>query len=328
VKVRRFICDWHWVILWLLVAVVLIPLSAVGEPLPVNAQSQPTPIQEANTRWTLFRRPLVKLVGWLNEVKPTAWTIGGQEVRVEPASPMARMAKAGVYAAITARFDDEDHLCAEDFFLQPQGESPWGTNMEFRCLIQEIDPRYWIVCNRMVLIAENTAIQGRPEIGALAEVKGIRLPYDTVLARSIKVVVAGAYAEVEFEGAIEGLSDTTWIVNGITVAINVATVVRGVPELGLIAEVQGILQPDGSVLAQSITVKGPGITPQVDIEGVVEKIDAKYWVIAGTTVYVDARTFIDDSRAPAEVGMWAQARALRRLDGTLLAQRIRLSRPN
>lgn len=308
--------------------VLLIPLAAFVKPKSARAQSQPSSIQAADIHRDKFRRPPVKLVGWISEISGTSLTIGEQVVRVVPASPFIEVAKPSTYAAVIARPNDADQLCAESLFQGPQGESPWGTNMEFRCLIQEIDPRYWIVCNRMVLIAETTAILGRPEIGALAEVKGIRLPADTVLARSIKVVAAGAYAEVEFEGAIESLADNAWVVNGIAVNLNFATVIRGTPELGLIAEVQGILQPDGSVLAQSITVKGPGITPHVDIEGIVDRIEAKYWIVAGTTLYVDARTFIDESRAPAEVGMWAQVRAYRRLDGTLLALRIRLARPS
>jgi len=45
-------------------------------------------------------------------------------------------------------------------------------------------------------------------------------------------------------------------------------------------------------------------------------------------VFVDEQTFIDDSRAPAEVGMWAQVRARRLRDGSLLALRIRLTRPS
>ncbi|MBC7261338.1 MAG: hypothetical protein H5T63_04930, partial [Chloroflexi bacterium] len=218
-QARRLIWDGRWVA-FLLLAVLFIPLIIVVKPWPASAQSSFAPIQITNSDGDKFRHPTVKLVGWLNKVKPTLWTVGDHVVRVDPASPMAGAATSGVYAAIIARLDNEGQLCAENYFLQPQGETPWGTNMEFRCLIQEIDPRYWIVCNRMVLIAENTAIQGRPEIGALAEVKGIRLPADTVLARSIRVVVAGAYAEVEFEGAIESLADNMWIVNGITVAIN------------------------------------------------------------------------------------------------------------
>lgn len=325
---RQFNRCWHWVTALSLAMLFLILSSALAKPKLVSAQSQPSPIQVAGIFHDKFRRPSVKLVGWISAVKATFLAIGEHAIRVDPSFPIAEAVEVGTYAEVIARPDDENQLCAENLFEKPKNESPWGTNMEFRCLIQEIDPRYWIVCNRMVLITENTTIQGRPEIGALAEVKGVRLPADTVLARSIKVVVASPYAEVEFEGPIETLSNNVWVINGITVAINVVTVIRGTPELGLIAEVQGILQPDGSVLAQSITVKGPGVTLQVDIEGIVEQIEAKYWVVAETTVYVDARTFVDESRAPAEVGMWAQVRAYRRLDGTLLALRIRLSRPS
>ncbi|MGQ9493041.1 MAG: DUF5666 domain-containing protein [Anaerolineae bacterium] len=325
---RRLTRCKRWVVILQCAILLLIPLSNIARQRPVSAASEPGLLQEGNAHPSSIRRPSVKIVGWINEVRPTYWLIGDRLVYIDPASPMAKVAQAGMYVVVIARQDSAGHLYAENIFLQPQDESPSGINIEFRCLIQEIDPRYWIVCNRMVLIAESTAIQGQPELGALAEVKGIRLFGDTVLARNIKVVVPGAYADVEFEGAIESLSDNVWVVNGITVSINVVTVIQGTPELGLIAEVKGMLQPEGSVLAQSITVKGPGVTPQVDIDGIVEYIGNKYWIVAGTTVYVDARTFIDDSRAPAEVGMRAQVRALRRLDGTLLAQRIRLSRPN
>nr|MBC7244354.1 hypothetical protein [Chloroflexota bacterium] len=323
---RRLTRYEHWVLILLFAVLVLIPLSNFARQRPVSAASELGLLQGTNVYHSSIRRPSVKIVGWISEIRATHWLIGDQVIYIDPASPVAKIAKVGMHVVVVAWQDSAGQLYAENIFFQPQ-EDLSGTNIEFRCLIQELDPRYWIVCNRMILIAESTAIQGRPELGALAEVKGIRLFGNTVFARSIKVVAPGAYAEVEFEGAIESLSDSIWVVNGVRVTINVVTVIQGVPELGLIAEVKGILQPDGSVLAQSITVKGPGVTPQVDIEGVVERIEAKYWIVAGTMVYVDARTFIDDSRAPAEVGMWAQVRALRRLDGTLLAQRIRLSRP-
>jgi hypothetical protein len=223
--------------------------------------------------------------------------------------------------------DDEGDLHAESVSLEPPSGGI-GYTYEFRCLIQEIDARYWIVCNRVVLITDNTSIQGRPEVGSLAEVKGIRISADAILARSIRVLVASAFAEVEFEGPIESVANDVWVVNGITVAISPVTVVRGVPAPGLAAEVKGALQPDGSVLAKLITVKGAELAPQVDIEGLVERMEPTSWLVAGTQVFIGPTTFIDDSRAPAEMGMWAQVRALRRQDGSLLALRIRLSRPN
>lgn len=275
----------------------------------------------------LRRRPRVKLTGWVHVGKDGEWQVGEQVVRIDPDSPLVSQIRPNRYVTVIARMDDDGRLHAERIAPQMPEAGPSLYTMEFRCLIQEVEPRYWIVCNRVVLVTENTSVEGRPEIGALAEVKGIRLTGDTVVARSIRVVVAGAFAEVEFEGPIESTAQDRWIVNGILVTISPVTTIRGTPELGLVAEVRGLLQPDDSVLAQLITVKGPGLTSQVDIAGLVEKIESTHWVVGGTTVFVDRQTFIDDSRAPAQVGMWAQVRALRRQDQSLLALRIRLSRP-
>jgi len=275
----------------------------------------------------LQRRPLVKISGWISDTSTDRWRVGDRVLQVDHGSLIEGNVQAGRYAVVIARVDDDGQLHAQSVSLQPPSGGI-GYTFEFRCLIQEIDPRYWIVCNRVVLITENTSIQGQPEIGSLAEVKGIRMSGDAILARSIRVVVASAYAEVEFEGSIESVANDVWIVNGIAVAISPVTVIRGVPEPGLTAEVKGVLQPGGSVLAKLITVKGAELTPQVDIEGLVERIEPTSWLVAGTQVFIGSTTFVDDSRAPAEVGMWAQVRALRRQDSSLLALRIRLSRPN
>jgi hypothetical protein len=298
--------------------------ESAGPANPANNAGQSTGVQQTID---LRRRPRVKITGWISDTRIDRWRMGDRVLHIDPDSLIEGNVQSGSYAVVIASVDDDGQLHAQSVSLQPPSAGI-GYTLEFRCLIQEIEPRYWIVCNRVVLITENTSIQGQPQVGALAEVKGIRMSGDAVLARSIRVVVAGAYAEVEFEGAIESLADDVWIVNGITVAISPVTVIRGVPEPGLAAEVKGALQPDGSVLAQLITVKGAGLTSQVDIEGLVEKIEATSWLVAGTQVFLGPNTFIDDSRAPAEVGMRAQIRALRRQDRSLLALRILLSRPN
>jgi hypothetical protein len=89
-----------------------------------------------------------------------------------------------------------------------------------------------------------------------------------------------------------------------------------------------VLQPSGAVLGLVVVVKGAGSGSQLDFEGLVESIARDRWVIAGLTVAIGPQTFIDESRGPAEVGMKAQVRALKLQDGSLLALRIRLSRPD
>jgi hypothetical protein len=257
-------------------------------------------------------------------------------------------AEVGTYAAAKARPDEQGRFHAQDVSVlppprevaiellpgqgpgistQPPGE-PSGYPVEFRGLIEGIDPRYWMVGSHMVLITAQTSVEGQPQLGAMAEVKGLLLHDGIVLARSIRVTAPGALAEVEFEGRIESISENLWVVDGTTVKVHAATAILGTPAVGAIAEVRGLLQPDDSVMAQQIVVRHPGIPFLTAVEGVVEGIEATHWVIAGEMVVLDSSSFIDDSRAPAEVGMWALAEGFPQQGASLLAVRIRLSRPD
>jgi hypothetical protein len=82
------------------------------------------------------------------------------------------------------------------------------------------------------------------------------------------------------------------------------------------------------VFAQHVIIQYPGMTALAEAEGLVESIAATQWVIGGTPVLISSGTLVDDSRAPAEVGMWALASGYPEQDGSLLAIRIRLSRPD
>ncbi|MBM4429000.1 MAG: hypothetical protein FJ026_01460 [Chloroflexi bacterium] len=312
----------------------------------VRAGGQSKLTQPASLDTGQTRRPSVKITGWVSELSSTHIRLGAYDLRLDAHSTVLNVNK-GMYVAAVASVAEDGQWYARsispvpvttpDFSVPPaadDGPVVQGTSgfvsypIEFRGIIREIDPRYWVVGNRLVFVTDRTAVQGRPELDALAEVKGTMLFQDVVVARSVKVTVPGAYAEVEFEGIIESLSSERWTVNGVVVTISPVTVIQGAPAFGLLAQVQGVLQPDGSVLAQKIVVKTADFTGHIDLMGLVESIAPTLWVVAGKDILVDAYTFVDDSRAAAEVGMWAQVRALSRRDGSLLALRIRLSRPN
>lgn len=346
-----------------LVIVLLVSLSSTVRQPPVSADSGsgiegPSSILHSVSN---PRRPPIKITGWIHEVTPDYCLIGDHKLCFDPASPIAGNVRVGTYAMARARIDEQGQLRAENVAVlpspsaesnpapgevarrqdEPSASDGWavvaqppppagepGYTIEFRGLIQEVDPRYWIVDHRMVFVTDRTSIQGTPEVDALAEVKGTLLFEDIVLAKSIKVIMPGAHAEVEFEGIIQSISEDMWVVNGATVRISPVTVIQGTPVVGAIAEVLGVLQPDDSVLALQIVVTYPGLPALSDAEGLVESIEDTEWVVGGTVVSIDGNTFIDDSRAPAEVGMWALVRGLPQPDGSLLALRIRLSRPD
>ena len=291
------------------------------------------------------RRPAVKVGGWLREVSPERLVVGQQLLEVGLSSVVGQDVEEGAYVAATAAVGEDGTLHAESVTALPTAKlegaslSPvlplaapssyggtTGYAFEFRGVLEETNPRYWVVGSRLVFISDRTLIQGRPEIGALAEVKGQLLYSGIVLAKTIKLTTPDAFVEVEFEGIIEQWSQDVWTVSGVDVRISAVTEIAGAPGLGMAAEVQGILQPDDSVLAQRINVKTPGFAAQIEIEGIAVEITATHWVVAGQTLLVDNSTFVDESQAPAEVGMWAQVSALLRRDGSMLALRIRLAR--
>ena len=329
-----------------LACLLFVPCSnSLGRPL-VHADSRNNSTAAVAPGTGQTRRPPVKITGWVSELLSTHVRLADYELRLDSRSTVLGVTE-GTYAAAVAEVGDDGQLYARSISPLPVaraglvlppaadgGPVGQGTGglvsypIEFRGIIREIDPRYWVVGNRLVFVTDRTAVQGRPELDALAEVKGTLLLNDVVIARSVKVTVPGAYAQVEFEGIIESLSADRWVVNGVLVTISPVTVVEGTPAFGLVAEVQGVLQPDGSVLAQKIVVKMADFTGHIDLAGLVESIEPTRWVVAGKDILIDANTFVDDSRAAAEVGNWAQVRALSRRDGSLLALRIRLSRPN
>jgi len=301
-----------------------------------------------------MRCPTVKVVGWVKELDAAQVQVGDRTLYLDSGSVGVDQIQVGHFVSATARLGDGGRLILLTIAIRPlpqlpedmletvaaagaligqplpaqPPDDPLGYALEFRGLIQEIDPRYWIVGDRMVFVTQRTDIEGYPDVGALAEVKGMLLFQDSVLAHSIRIIVPSALEEVEFEGIIDSLSEDVWVVGGTVVRIGARTVVDGTPGVGAIAQVRGILQPDASVLAQQIVIQYPGMSFLAEVEGPVESIGGSQWVIAGTVVLIDSGTLIDDSRAPAEVGMYALARGYPQPGGALLAVRIRLSRPD
>jgi len=67
------------------------------------------------------------------------------------------------------------------------------------------------------------------------------------------------------------------------------------------------------------------------LTGQVVQIAEDSWIVSAggknRTIYIGLNTFIDEGRAPAVVGNWAEAVVVLRPDETWLAIRIKLSRP-
>ena len=260
------------------------------------------------------------------------WVIGGVNVVVTDDTvivPSNSAPKVGDWASVKATRMYDGSLVADQIRHQDASHVK-AHPVEFKGLIQSVEESSLMVSGILVHTDAQTKLLGLPITpGSLAQVKGFLQPDNSVLALQITVLNPSEVG-TEFEGAIEEFPPLPytgrWRVGGIVVlATEGVTEFFGPdPQLGLFAEVSGLLSADGLVYAKTIRVLGPMAN---SVEGIVQLIGENEWVIGDTVVGVDENTLIDESRANAATGMQAEATLEDQGEGTLLAIRIRLERP-
>ena len=196
-----------------------------------------------------------------------------------------------------------------------------------------------IVGGQTVKTDSQTDISGTLSVGVLVEVKGAAQPDSSILASRIRVQDAGGGGtEVEFRGPIVALPadpdlNGNWIVGNVTVTVSLATTVlptRTAAALGAIAEVRALRQPDGSFLAIKIQIEHAGEGEgEVEFRGPVVALPGDpglngAWVVGDLTVTVNLTTTVLPTRTAAVLGAIAEVKAQRQLDGSLLAQTIKI----
>jgi hypothetical protein len=98
---------------------------------------------------------------------------------------------------------------------------------------------------------------------------------------------------ISFEGILESMGSSSWLVSGISVDISVDTIIVGGSEgiqsfkPGLVVEVEGITNPQGWVAANEIHLR------EYQFIGMVDKIDANYWQVEGIQLLITHATQID-----------------------------------
>jgi len=309
-----------------------------------NTYTITTPVSAAPPRpWHPTK---VRFEGPIQTISDTIWVVRGITVTIDANTkifvPKGKQAEVGDWAKVQATRQRDGSLLAT--YIRVQKHKDRGAEpVQFKGVIESIECVYsgcdWVVSGITVTLDARTVVKGAPCIECIAEVNGFLQDDDTVLARRIKVESPeeGA-AWVEFEGIIESIGDnadvstlsSVWIVGGTTVVVDANTVITGTPQVGAVAEVRGLEQADGSVRATEIAVEAAE-GEEVEFEGIIEELPDHPrlhgdWVIGGTTVAVDGRTLIDESRAAAEEGNYAEVRAIRQANGCLLAIRIKVER--
>ena len=80
----------------------------------------------------------------------------------------------------------------------------------------------------------------------------------------------GREEDVEFHGMIESKGAGTWVVSGISIAVDALTELKGALEIGDLVKVEALTQADGSLLALEIYGEGADMGDEIDSEDEVE----------------------------------------------------------
>lgn len=215
-----------------------------------------------------------------------------------------------------------------------------GDEFEFKGIIQGLPDTPgrigdWTVGGRTVHVTADTRIrdEGRPlEVGAQVEVEGVLRPDGSVDARKIKVEdEADDDEDFEFKGLIESFPVGfigTWVIGGRSVHVTALTRIEmedGPVAVGALAEVEGFLNPDGSVDAKKIEIEDDDDEEEFEFTGQVESLPDGLigdWVVSGRTVHVTAATRIREKKGPADVGAIVEVEGFERPDGSVDATKI------
>lgn len=208
-----------------------------------------------------------------------------------------RLSLAPDRAALAAQFEQEriDEIVA----LLDAGRE---ADVEFRGVIESIQPAAWLIANLPVGVDDNTRIEGYAEVGRIAEVRG-RTQAGRLLARVISV---------------EGEPPAPAPAPSPTPSPTPTPQATETPSPTRTPGTTPSPTPTPSITPTPTPTPSPAPT-EVRFTGIVERADVQTWTISGITVEITAAT---ELRNNPGVGQRVEVRALNVGGGRLVALRI------
>ena len=284
----------------------------------------------------------VRFEGMIEAIGHTQWTIRGETVLVDDSTRIVEeggKAEVGAWVLVAATWQADGDLRADWIRVELPAGAP-GRMIEFTGLLEVIEEHRWVVGGVAVCITPETVIEGQPKMGIPASV---RAQWLEECWQALEIAVYASMdegTEVEFEGVIEAIGQSLWVVSGVAVEVDEDTTIVGEPEVGRIAEVTAFLESGGRLWAKHILVLSEDGYQIVKFSGLISAIRTdrlpQEWeitrlepdtAVSEMVVQVAENTLVDQSRAVATPGMWAEVTAYGENDGNLWARRIRIERP-
>ncbi|MER2599811.1 MAG: DUF5666 domain-containing protein [Caldilineales bacterium] len=253
-----------------------------GEPIAVGSWVQVIAQQEGGA--LVARRirgihalPAVEVMGALQAVSATAWTVSGIDIALNSATLVNGDARVGLLAQVAADLQDDSSLLAVRarvlWHELGSGQEPATLTGVIEELPEQGLAGRWLVDGVVVAVTPNTRIHqmaGAVTIGAEVRIVG-RMVDDVLAAREIAVISSPVSGEaVRFVGPIEAMPTGglagDWTIGGQTVQVSATTRIEGARLLrvGVRVQVVGLRQSSGVVVATELAARLPRPGAAVD----------------------------------------------------------------
>jgi len=224
------------------------------------------------------------LMGEVESVGATAWTIAGQAIVVNADTQIEPGIVVSDRVRVEGRVLPGGTLLAEQIFRL---DGPNGFPFQFSGIVQQRGDNTWLISGQVISIDRQTQIDEGIEEGDVVRVRGRILPDSTWLAESIRQVPQ-TIPEFTLTGLVQSIDP--WNVAGVPLETRDWTVIEPGIAVGDLVRVRGIILNDGTWVAVRIeSLANPPLNVIVLI-GIVTGVDP--WSINGLPLVVNGTTII------------------------------------
>lgn len=256
--------------------------------------------------------PQMEFRGVVETALPNGYQISGQMVMVTTTTRIEGLVTVGAFVKVKGILLTDGAVLA----LQIEVEAP-EAEIEWKGMVEAVLPDGFRIAGRTVMMTTTTRIDGPITVGTFVEVKGILQPDGTILASRIHREEEGQL-KIEFQGSVEEILPNGYRIAGHTVIVTTTTRMEGSITVGAFVKVEGIPQPDGTILATRIRPR-----EEVKFTGMVEAVLSNGYRISGRTVVITDITKVKD---PVAIGDWVEVKGFLQGDGSILAREIQVKR--
>jgi len=202
-----------------------------------------------------------ELVGTIELMAPTAWTLNGKVLAILPATKLDGAFTVGDLVKAHAAIQPDGSIAA--YSIEPMGSSSssalsvLGAEYDFTGVIDAMAADEWTVAGTTFAVTAQTEIKGTFAVGELVKVHLLVGTDSSLVAREIEapedeLETADEGDELEFVGVIESIGPASWVIGGQTLAISAQTEIDGTFAVGDAVKVHVFVGADGVLTAREI----------------------------------------------------------------------------